>query len=226
VGFASTLWALLDQLGVSCANIVGFSLGGAVALEMALQRPLLVPRLALINTLASYRDDWRKWTFARTSAATIRLLGMRRAAHLFAADLFPEPWQAGLRDRAAQVVGTVPASHYLSLAEALEHWTMSAGLERVTSQALLIAAEHDYGPFAEKRDLAARLHAGLMVVRGSRHGTPFDASDATNASLLAFLTDQPSPPEDRLVRDTPDRARAVSTISRRVEAKVPCALEL
>jgi pimeloyl-ACP methyl ester carboxylesterase len=37
-GFASALWALLDRLGVACTNIVGFSLGGAVALEMALQR--------------------------------------------------------------------------------------------------------------------------------------------------------------------------------------------
>src|SRR5580658_9018113 len=35
-GFASSLWALLDQLEVSQPNIVGFSLGGAVALEMAL----------------------------------------------------------------------------------------------------------------------------------------------------------------------------------------------
>jgi hypothetical protein len=103
---------------------------------------------------------------------------------------------------------------------------MSAGLERVTSQTLLIAAEHDYGPFAEKRELAARLHAGLMVVRGSRHGTPFDASDATNASLLAFLTDQPAPPKERLVRDTPDRARAVSRIRTRVAGNVPSALEL
>ncbi len=66
VGFASTLWALLDHLGVSCANVVGFSLGGAVALEMALQRTWRVPRLALINTLASYRDDWRKsWARCR-----------------------------------------------------------------------------------------------------------------------------------------------------------------
>jgi pimeloyl-ACP methyl ester carboxylesterase len=61
-GFSATLWALLDHLGVETTDIVGFSLGGAVALEMAALRPSRVPRLGLINSLATYRPhDWRKW---------------------------------------------------------------------------------------------------------------------------------------------------------------------
>ena len=48
------------------------------------------------------------------------------------------------------------------------------------------------------------------MVRGSRHGTPFDSVEATNASLLALLTDQPLPPQTRWVRDTPTRVRALS----------------
>jgi hypothetical protein len=78
------------------------------------------------------------------------------------------------------------------------------------SRILLIAAEHDFTPLAEKRELAARLNADIVVVRGSRHGTPFDSIDVTNASLLALLTDQPLPPEARWVRDTPLRAQALS----------------
>ena len=66
---------------------------------------------------------------------------------------------------------------------------------------MLIAAEHDYTPLAEKRALAAQLHASLVVVRGSRHGTPFDAIELTNASLLALLTDQPLPPTEQWHRD-------------------------
>src|SRR5208282_1629730 len=48
-GFATALWSLLDHLRVPRANIIVFSLGGAVALEMAAQRPARVPRLGLIN---------------------------------------------------------------------------------------------------------------------------------------------------------------------------------
>jgi hypothetical protein len=50
--------------------------------------------------------------------------------------------------------------------------------------------------------------ASLVVVRGSRHGTPFDAIQATNASLVAHLTDQDLPHRDRWVRDAPDHAQA------------------
>jgi hypothetical protein len=78
------------------------------------------------------------------------------------------------------------------------------------SRILLIAAEHDFTPLAEKRELAARLKADIVVVRGSRHGTPFDSVEATNASLLALLTDQPLPPQIRWVRDTPARTQALS----------------
>jgi pimeloyl-ACP methyl ester carboxylesterase len=51
--FAAALWSLLDSLEPSTPNIVGFSLGGAVASETALEWPQSVPRLVLINSLAS-----------------------------------------------------------------------------------------------------------------------------------------------------------------------------
>jgi 3-oxoadipate enol-lactonase len=210
-GFAAALWSLLDHLQVSRANIIGFSLGGAVALEMAAQRPASVPRLGLINSLATYRPDhWRKWLEARVSAALVRLLGMRRAAWLLAARLFPEPWQRAIRSHAAAVVGAVPARCYLGMGLALASWAIIDRLDHLTSRILLIAAEHDFTPLAEKRELAARLKADLVVVRGSRHGTPFDSVEATNASLLALLTDRPQPPSTRWVRDSPMRAQSLS----------------
>jgi 3-oxoadipate enol-lactonase len=212
-GCAAALWSLLDHLDVPRTNLIGFSLGGAVALEMAAQRPASVPRLGLINSLATYRpDDWRKWLEARVSATLVRLLGMRRAAWLFSIRLFPEPWQRAIRRHAAAAVGAVPASSYLGLGLALARWAIIDRLDRLTSHILLIAAEYDFTPLAEKRELAARLGADIVVVRGSRHATPFDSVEATNASLLALLTDQPLPPQTRWVRDSPTHAQALSLI--------------
>ncbi len=210
-GFATALWSLLDYLRVSRTNIIGFSLGGAVALEMAAQRPTSVPRLGLINSLATYRpDDWRKWLEVHVSTWLVRLLGMRRAAWLLALRLFPEPWQRAIREHAAAVVGAVPASSYLGMGLALARWAILDRLDRLTGRILLIAAENDFTPLTEKRALAAKLKADIVVVRGSRHGTPFDSIEVTNASLLALLTDQPMPPRSRWVRDSPMRAQALS----------------
>jgi len=200
--FAASLWALLDHLRESRVNIVGFSLGGAVGLEMALQRPAGVRRLALINSLASYRlDHWRKWWEASLTMILIPLLGMRRAARLAAKRLFPMPWQRNLRERATAVVSAVPVRTYLATARALIGWTAIDRLDRISSKTLVIAAENDFTPLDEKRALAARLGAQFVMVHGSRHGTPFDAVKATNASLLALLTDQPLPPAEHRTRD-------------------------
>ena len=210
-GFASALWKLMDHLKIVRPNIVGFSLGGAVALEMATLRPDCVPKLGLINSLATYKPhDLRKWLETYVAATLVRLVGMPRAAILIAARLFPEPWQRAMREHAARVLGSVPANSYLGTGLALARWAILDRLDRLKSRVLLIAAENDFTPLAEKRDLAQKLNAELVVVRGSRHGTPFDSVEATNASLLALLTDQPLPPPARWVRDPPTRAQALS----------------
>jgi hypothetical protein len=93
---------------------------------------------------------------------------------------------------------------------ALARWAIIDRLDSLSSRVLMIAAEHDFTPLAEKRALASLLKADFVVVRGSRHGTPFDSIEATNASLLALLTDQPLPPKARWVRDPPARAQRLS----------------
>ncbi len=209
-GFAEALWSLLTHLGEPRINIVGFSLGGAVGMEMALQRPEAVARLGLINSLASYRlDHWSKWLEAHVPMLLIPLLGMRLAARLAARRLFPLPWQRTLRERAAAVVGAVPASRYLDTGRALLGWSAMDRLHRLRCRTLVIAAENDFTPLDEKRELAARLGAAFVVVRGSRHGTPFDAVQATNASLLALLTDGRLPPPERWIRDEAARLDAL-----------------
>jgi hypothetical protein len=97
----------------------------------------------------------------------------------------------------AAAVSAVPAARYLGTGRALLKWSAIERLERLKAKALVIAAENDFTPLEEKRVLAARLGADFMMVRGSRHGTPFDSVRATNEALLAFLNDQPLPPAER-----------------------------
>ena len=210
-GFAESLWSLLDRLEIKRVNLIGFSLGGAVALEMALRRPDDIARLALINSLATYRlDHWRKWIEAHVPAVLVRVLGMRRVARLTAMRLFPEPWQRPIRERAAATIEAVPAGVYLGMGMALQRWSVATELHRVTCRTLVIAAERDYPQLAEKRCMAERLRADFVVMRGSRHATPFDSIDATNSCLIALLTDQPLPPGERRCRDSCTHAQILS----------------
>jgi 3-oxoadipate enol-lactonase len=205
--FAAALWRLLDQLGHERVHLVGFSLGGAVALEMALQRPHATQRLVLINSLPSYRvDSFAKWLELNLHLALVRTLGLPRTARMIAARLFPEPHRAAMRARVVSVLGANPIGPYLATARALAGWCALDRIHALRAPTLMLAAEHDYTPLAEKQSHAERLGALLAVVRGSRHGTPFDAIAATNACLLAFLAGDALPSVAILQADPPDRS--------------------
>jgi hypothetical protein len=139
----------------------------------------------------------------------------RPSARLVAGRLFPKPWQQSPRERAVEVVSAVPARSYLGMGLALQRLTAVDRLDRIRSKTLIIAAENDYTPLAEKRALAARLRAALVIVRGSRHGTPFDSVAVTNASLSALVSDQALPPVDRWVCDGPRYLSEFPKASRR-----------
>lgn len=187
--FATDLWALVDALGFAQIDVLGFSLGGAVAQEMALMRPARVRRLVLCNALANYRTDtWHKWIEAHLQIALVHTLGLRRTAQLIARRLFPLPEQAPKRQRVIDVVGANPKPAYLASMHALIGWSAIERLSALQAATLIIAAEHDYTPLADKRaELRHFPQVEFVVIRGSHHGTPFDAIEQFNACVLEFL---------------------------------------
>ncbi|MEM9301061.1 MAG: alpha/beta hydrolase [Pseudomonadota bacterium] len=209
-GFADDLWVLIDHLGVERCSIVGFSLGGAVALAMALARPQACRQLVMINALPTYRvDHWRKWLEVHLQLTMVRLFGLRRTARMVAARLFPDPHQAPMRRRVEEVVGANARRPYLESVRALAGWCAAARLDELTARSLVLSAEFDYTPLEEKRRWAAAMGATFRVVADSRHGTPFDAILATNRVLAAFLAGEDAP-TDGLTRDAPEQVPMVA----------------
>lgn len=77
---------LMQALGVQRAHIVGVSMGGRIALALALKHPELVNKLALVSTGA--RVARRRWR--------LRLMGLLRNVPLFRS-AYPQPRYAYLR---------------------------------------------------------------------------------------------------------------------------------
>jgi 3-oxoadipate enol-lactonase len=187
--FAADLWALVDSLGHRRISILGFSLGGAVALEMSVGQPERVAALITCNALANYRTDtWRKWLEARLQLAFVHTLGLKGTARMIAKRLFPLPDQAPKRQRVIAVLGANPKSAYLATVYALIGWSATDRLSALQLATLIIAAEHDYTPLVDKRSEALQFpQAEFVVIAGSRHGTPFDSTAQFNACVLDFL---------------------------------------
>lgn len=73
-GHSDRVIALLDQLGINRACIVGHDFGGGIAQSLAVRHPTRVSHLCLVNSVAF--DDWpvREVKLARAMASLTRLL--------------------------------------------------------------------------------------------------------------------------------------------------------
>jgi 3-oxoadipate enol-lactonase len=200
--FAADAWALLDQLGLGQADVLGYSMGGAVAMQMALERPRAITRLILSNTLPSFRTDtlakrWLLWS----RLALMGWLGPRRLSEVMTHRLFPRPDQAELRARVARRDAQNDRNVYLQTVRALTRWSVSERLAGLQAPVLVLAAEHDYFLRRETDAFVAALpDARVVHFPGTRHGLPLELPEAFNRAVLDFLLARaaPAPRDARL----------------------------
>jgi pimeloyl-ACP methyl ester carboxylesterase len=69
---ADDIAALINHLGVERADLLGFSLGGGVALQTAIRHPEVVRKLALASTVFK-RDGWYPENLAAMGALSVEL---------------------------------------------------------------------------------------------------------------------------------------------------------
>lgn len=187
--FAADVWALLDERGIDRFSLIGHSMGGAVAQQMAVEQPGRIERLVLADTLPSFRANsmGKRMLFA-TRYATMGLLGPRRLAGAIAQKLFPGPDQAALRERVRLRGVANDRGVYLETIRNLVTWSVVDRLDRLAMPVLVLAAERDYFPRADAEAFAAALpDARLIVFPGTHHALPLEAPQLFNPAVLQFL---------------------------------------
>lgn len=193
--FAADTWALLGDLGIRDFDLVGYSMGGAVAMQMALERPAAVRRLVLSNTLPSFRTDtlakrWLLWS----RLLLMSWLGPRRLAEVMMRRLYPKPEQARLREKLAKRNARNDKSVYLDTIRALTRWSVRERLSELRMPVLMLAAQFDYFLRHEAEAFAAALpDARVRFFPGTRHGLPLEVPEDWNRAVLDFLAAPASP---------------------------------
>ncbi|MGB0220631.1 MAG: alpha/beta fold hydrolase [Sinimarinibacterium flocculans] len=185
--FADDLLALLDDLGIGSAHVLGLSLGGGIAFQLAVQAPHRVRSLVIVNsgpellprTLGEHLAIWKRY-------AIIHLLGMRRMGAALAPRLFPEAPE--LQRRFVERFATNDKRAYLAALRAFVGWSVTRQLGAIRCPALVVAADQDYTPVAAKQAYVGLMPAAqLAVVADSRHALPMEKPAAFNACVLPFL---------------------------------------
>jgi 3-oxoadipate enol-lactonase len=186
---AQAVSGLADALGANPVHVVGLSLGGAVALQWAIDRPDQVRSLTAVNTFA--RLSLARRGLLRMAGRVLLLLTgrMESLGDWVARGLFPGPDQRELQRLAAARIAGNSWRGYLQAALAVARFDCREGLERIKAPTLVIAGEKDTTvPMGPKLELARRIPgARLEIISGSGHVTPIDAAPRFNALLLGFL---------------------------------------
>jgi 3-oxoadipate enol-lactonase len=188
----SDIIGLVKSLGCFPAHVVGLSLGGIIAFQLAIDEPELVRSLVVVN---SYPDAvlrtlrHKLWYWQRSLIA--RMLGMKRLAQIRGRILFPKPEQQLLREAAVERIGSNDKKAYMNAIRSIIGWSAMDKLHTITCPTLVISGDGDYIPVSLKKEYVAKLpHAELVVIDDSLHATPIDQPEQFNKVLLEFLARQ------------------------------------
>jgi len=189
---AADMVAVLDDAGVERAVVVGFSVGGGVALELALIYPHRVQAVVLVAPVmpdrpfeAAFMDNLRQVARTiRSAGVAAAMAGPWAESPLFAAS-FEVP---GVRERVAEIVADFPGAEYLATArDAVQRdWQMPDRLAEIKVPTLVLGGERDMPGFRAFADEAASEIPGAVrrVIPGAGHLVPLEAPDAVVKAVL------------------------------------------
>ena len=186
---ARDMMALLSALSVERADVVGLSMGGAIAIELALRAPAIVSSLVLVNTAPGFTlTNWQRRRMAWLRVLIALALGVDGVARILGKDVFPKRGQGRLRRRAIRRASRTSRWVYLATLRTLTRWNAEARLAAIRCPTLVIGAEHDFTSSAEKQHWVKRIpHARFVMIPGSHHLTQLDSPDRFNREVLGFL---------------------------------------
>ncbi len=187
--FAGDTAALIKTLELPPVHVVGISLGGMIAMQLALDFPALVRSLVLVNTVADTRlNTWKNRWIYYNRLCLVRCLGMETLGWIIARRLFPEPDQKAVRREFIRHCANNDKKAYMATVKAIAGWSVIHRLHEIRVPVLVLAADHDYTPLEIKQSYTGRMQwAELRIVHHSRHGTPVDQPGAFNRVVSDFL---------------------------------------
>jgi len=192
-GLAQSCLQLIEALKCEQVILLGHSMGGMVAQEVAARRPERISRLILAGTSPAFGKpdgEWQRQFIAQRTAPldagqTMAQLADKLVPQMVGPGSLPE----GVR-LATHCMGLVPAATYRRALECIVTFDRRRELPAIHVPTLLVAGEHDRNaPPAVMKKMAEAIAGSTFVeMKGIGHLQNLEAPDEFDALVLNFLS--------------------------------------
>ena len=181
---------LLHHLKIERTYVVGISMGGTLALQMAIDHPQMVEKLVLTNTFGKLRPkNPGIWLYFLMRFILVHTLGMPAQAKAVSNNLFPRPEQELLRDELYRQILQADPKGYRAAMRALAAFDVIQKLASIDCPTLVITSEQDTTvPPQNQHQLVEHIQNALQaVIPDAGHAVTAEKPELFNTILLDFL---------------------------------------
>ena len=186
------LVALLDALQIEHADVAGFSLGGTIAMRVAIDHPARVGKLALVATSSRVGRSAADWYRQRVEMVASADPQLRETLDRDTADVYaeaPAELEEGLLIRRQSTADPRGYANACAAMGALNAAPLDPELGRITSPTLIVASDRDrHCPPKAAEIIAAGIPASRMeIVPDAGHAVPVEKPQALAALINSHL---------------------------------------
>jgi pimeloyl-ACP methyl ester carboxylesterase len=191
-GFVDAVAMVIDEIAAPHTVVLGHSMGGMVAQELAAQSPQQVQGLVLACTTPAFgKPDgaWQAAFLAERLAPLDAGLGMAAVAQGLVPGMVSPTSPAAALDIARSIMSHVPESTYRQALRAIAGFDRRTALAEIDVPTLVLAGEHDRtAPPDVMQRMAGRIAgAEYVCLPQTGHIANVEAPAAFNAAVVAFL---------------------------------------
>jgi 3-oxoadipate enol-lactonase len=186
------LASLMDAIGVDGAHIAGFSLGGTIAMRIAIDHPARVRGLVLVATSSRVGRAAADWYRQRAEMVERRDPQIRDTLDRDTADVYaesPAELEAGLLIRRQATSDPRGYGNACAAMAALNAAPLDSELGQISAPTLIVASELDkHCPPKAAEIIAAGIKGSrLEVIPGAGHPIPVEKPGELAGSMNSFL---------------------------------------